>query len=92
VLYQAWCFLALQRHLGVDRPTLPAATTRSRLHIELAEGTAAAVVTPSGWLWHERSFAAAGHVRHPAATRASRKRIGGRRYLTIGQEQDRTAR
>ncbi len=56
VLYQYWCFVALQRHLGVERPTLPTRGTTSQLHIELAEGLEAAVDTPAGRLWHERTF------------------------------------
>ena len=56
VLYQYWCFVALQRHLGVERPTLPTRRTRNQLHIELAEGLEAAVDTPAGRLWHERTF------------------------------------
>jgi len=56
VLYQYWCFLALQRHLGVERPELPTRRTPSAIHIELAEGVPSGVDTPRGFLWHERSF------------------------------------
>lgn len=57
VLYQFWCFLALQRHLGCERPVLPTRRTASELHIELSVGSASAVETPRGHLWHERHFA-----------------------------------
>lgn len=56
LLYQYWCFVALQRHLGNERPTLPHRRTPSALHIELAEGQPSAIDTPAGRLWHERSF------------------------------------
>ena len=56
LLYQWWCFVALQRHLGSERPTLPHRRTPSALHVELAEGLPAAVDTPAGRLWHERTF------------------------------------
>ena len=55
-LYQYWCFLALQRHLGVERPQLPYRASRSGLHVELEEGLESNVATPQGRLWHERSF------------------------------------
>lgn len=56
-LYQYWCFLALQRQLGVERPRLPYRASPSELHVELEEGQASCVATPRGRLWHERTFA-----------------------------------
>jgi len=56
-LYQYWCFLALQRQLGVERPRLPYRASRSKLHVELEEGLTSSVATPRGRLWHERTFA-----------------------------------
>lgn len=56
VLYQYWCFLALQRHLGASQPRLPTTRSTTGLHIDLAQGWASAVPTPAGRLWHERTF------------------------------------
>jgi len=56
VLYQYWCFLALQRLLGSAEPSLPTRRTSDGLHVELSVGLPSAVRTPRGFLWHERQF------------------------------------